>query len=264
MHSTADGPHETRVGSGRLGRWAGATRDRFRGGRDRANAGGRGRLLAFLAGVLALILWPFTALWGWWRGRDGKATEKPQGDDQAKGEGGESSSQPEEPEGGSGAAEKAPEPSPDEEPKEGEGEGAPEEQEEARGAEEAASAEQSSTNTKTRSITMSVNPLVQATAELQGTLANYAPEDMWQVRQEIRQLPQVAENMALAFRVYVQQLVNNYPVDKQVTEQMFEVFQAIARAAEPAAEVAPLFEQIHAAEIARADAPRQNEQAWNV
>ncbi|MEY9210605.1 hypothetical protein NI17_024065 (plasmid) [Thermobifida halotolerans] len=111
---------------------------------------------------------------------------------------------------------------------------------------------------------MSVNPLVAATAELQAAVTSYVPEDMWEVRQEIRQLPEIAENVALAFRTYVQRLNDNYPIDSRVTEAMFHVFQGFGQVAEAARDVAPLFENLHAEEIRRKDAPRPNEAAWNV
>ncbi|WP_047872202.1 hypothetical protein [Nocardiopsis sp. RV163] len=111
---------------------------------------------------------------------------------------------------------------------------------------------------------VSINPLTSSSAQMNVAVSSYVPEDMWAVRQEIRQLPQMCENVAFALRTYVTRLNDNYPIDDRVLEALYNVFKQIGDAATTAQEVSPLFERVHADEIRRRDAPRPNERAWNV
>jgi hypothetical protein len=203
---------------------------------------------AVILAILAALIWPFLWLWRRLFGRH---------DQQGGGQGPDSGPQ------GEGE-----EPGPQGDDQPGQGPSSGPDTDEGAGSldpkpETTHSGEMPRTTTNGRN-TVSANPLLIATSELQSSVAAHVPEDMWQVQMELRQLPQVMENVALAFRSYTQRLHDNYPIDPAVTERMFELFQQIGQCASPAGEVGNVFENVHSEEIKRREAPRPGEAAWNV
>ncbi|GAA3165638.1 hypothetical protein GCM10010466_65510 [Planomonospora alba] len=115
-----------------------------------------------------------------------------------------------------------------------------------------------------RSPTMSANPLAAAAAEVNSVAAAHAPVDMFQVARELDQLHEVPANVALALRTYTQRLQGEYPINPAVVEAIHQLYAGMAQLVSVAEEIGPLFRQIHADDLRREEAPRTNEQLWNV
>lgn len=107
-------------------------------------------------------------------------------------------------------------------------------------------------------------PIAVAAAETNVAAAAYAPEDMWVIGADLRQLPDVFTNVGMALRTYAQRLEADYPIDPQVVEQIGALYAGLGQLAATAQEIEPLFRAIHAADLVREEAPRTNEHAWNV
>lgn len=107
-------------------------------------------------------------------------------------------------------------------------------------------------------------PLAVAAAEVNTAAAGYAPEDMWVIATDLRQLPDVFVNVAMALRTYAQRLEGDYPIHPQVVEAIGQLYTGLGQLATAAQEIEPLFRGVHAEDLKREEAPRVNEQAWNV
>ncbi|MFF4413218.1 hypothetical protein ACFYY8_11860 [Streptosporangium sp. NPDC001559] len=113
--------------------------------------------------------------------------------------------------------------------------------------------------------TVSNNPLAAATAELNGAASGYAPDDMWTVAREIEQLPEIPANVALALRTYTMRLQGGeYPIEAPVGEALHDLYAAMAQLVPLAEQVVTVFRTVHAADLARGDAPRTGEPKWDV
>ena len=111
---------------------------------------------------------------------------------------------------------------------------------------------------------MSANPLAAAAAEVNAVAAAHAPADMWQVARELDQLGEIPANIGMALRTYTVRLQGEYPIHPVVVEALGELYMAHAQLVDRAAEIGALFHQVHAEDLKRDEAPRTNEQAWNV
>lgn len=111
---------------------------------------------------------------------------------------------------------------------------------------------------------MSGFPLAAAAAEMNAAAASYAPEDMWAVARELDQLPELPGNVALALRTYTARLQGDYPIHPAVIEKLAQLYLAHTQLVRLAAEVGPLFKQVHADDLKREEAPRTGEPMWNV
>uniref|UniRef100_UPI003F492FB0 hypothetical protein n=1 Tax=Sphaerisporangium sp. CA-236357 TaxID=3240030 RepID=UPI003F492FB0 len=118
--------------------------------------------------------------------------------------------------------------------------------------------------THRRSNTMSGFPLAAMAAEMNAVAAGHAPADMWVVARELDQLAEVPANVAMALRTYTVRLQGDYPIDPAVVEAIHSLYAAQAQLVAAAEEIGPLFRRIHAEDLKREEAPRTNEQAWNV
>ncbi|MFI7533999.1 hypothetical protein [Streptosporangium sp. NPDC049376] len=113
--------------------------------------------------------------------------------------------------------------------------------------------------------TVSNNPLAAATAELNAAASGYAPDDMWTVAREIEQLPEIPANVALALRTYTMRLQSGeYPIEAPVGEALHDLYAAMAQLVPLAEQVVTVFRTVHAADLARGDAPRTGEPKWDV
>ncbi|MET8146362.1 hypothetical protein ABZU32_39150 [Sphaerisporangium sp. NPDC005288] len=115
-----------------------------------------------------------------------------------------------------------------------------------------------------RSRPMSANPLAAAAAELNAVAAAHAPADMWQVARELDQLVEIPANVGMALRTYTVRLQGEYPIDPAVIEALGQLYAAHSQLVAMAEEIGPLFRTVHAEDLKREEAPRTNEQAWNV
>ncbi|MDH2425809.1 hypothetical protein [Sphaerisporangium sp. TRM90804] len=115
-----------------------------------------------------------------------------------------------------------------------------------------------------RSILMSGLPLISASQEMVAVVSRHMPADMWFVEQELNQLFQVPEHVAMALRIYTQNLEAGYPIDARVTAMLGEFYAGIAKHSAMAQDLAAAFSTIHAEDIKRRLAPRINEALWNV
>ncbi|MDL4777872.1 hypothetical protein [Actinomadura xylanilytica] len=107
-------------------------------------------------------------------------------------------------------------------------------------------------------------PIAVAAAEVNTAAAGYAPENMWVIGTDLRQLPDVFANVGLALRTWTQRLEGDYPINPQVVEQIGQLYVGLGQLAVAAQEIEPLYRTLHANDLAREEAPRTNERAWNV
>ncbi|GAA3039597.1 hypothetical protein [Streptosporangium longisporum] len=115
-----------------------------------------------------------------------------------------------------------------------------------------------------RNRSMSANPLAAAAAEVNAVAAAHSPEDMWTVARELDQLHEVPANIAMAVRTYTMRLQGEYPVDPAVVDAIHELYQGLAQLVPVAEEIAVMFRTAHAEDLKREEAPRTNEQLWDV
>ncbi|MEV6865415.1 hypothetical protein AB0M44_30965 [Streptosporangium subroseum] len=107
-------------------------------------------------------------------------------------------------------------------------------------------------------------PLIAASQEMVAIVSRHMPADMWFVEQELNQLHQVPENVAMGLRIYTQNLETGYPIDDRITSMMGEFFVGIAKHSAMAQDLAAAFSKIHQKDIERRTRPRINEALWNV
>lgn len=115
-----------------------------------------------------------------------------------------------------------------------------------------------------RKYTMAGFPLVAAAADMNAAAASHAPADMWQIARELDQLPEVPAHVAMSYRTYTQRLQSDYPIHPTVVEKIHELYVRQAELTQLAEEIGTLFRTVHADDLRRDEAPRTNEQAWNV
>lgn len=111
---------------------------------------------------------------------------------------------------------------------------------------------------------MSANPLAAAAAEMTAAVAAHAPADMWAVARELDQLHEVPAHVGMSIRTYTMRLQGDYPIHPAVVEALAELYLAHGALVEKAQEIAALFRRVHEDDLRREEAPRTNEQAWNV
>lgn len=107
-------------------------------------------------------------------------------------------------------------------------------------------------------------PLATIAAELNAAAAAYEPPDMWTVSTDLKQLPDVFVNVALALRTYTQRLEGQYPIDQAVVQEIGQLYTGLAQLAQAAQGVEPLFRQVHEADLRRGENPRISEEKWDV
>ncbi|MFS1305177.1 hypothetical protein, partial [Streptosporangium longisporum] len=100
--------------------------------------------------------------------------------------------------------------------------------------------------------------------EVNAVAAAHSPEDMWTVARELDQLHEVPANIAMAVRTYTMRLQGEYPVDPAVVDAIHELYQGLAQLVPVAEEIAVMFRTAHAEDLKREEAPRTNEQLWDV
>ncbi|GAA2735978.1 hypothetical protein [Actinocorallia aurantiaca] len=120
------------------------------------------------------------------------------------------------------------------------------------------------THTTTRRFPMSGSPLVIASAEMAAAASSYAPEDMWVVARDLDTLGEMPVNVATAVRVYTTRMEGEYPLHESVTEMLRQLHDGLAILGALADEIAVQFRAVHADDIKRDEAPRTNENLWNV
>ncbi|MDP9870475.1 MULTISPECIES: hypothetical protein [Streptosporangium] len=115
-----------------------------------------------------------------------------------------------------------------------------------------------------RNRSVSANPLAAAAAEVNAAAAAHAPADMWDVARELDQLHEVPANIAMAVRTYTMRLQGEYPIDPAVVDAIHQLYQGLAQLVPVAEEIAVMFRTAHAEDLKREEAPRTNEQMWDV
>ena len=108
------------------------------------------------------------------------------------------------------------------------------------------------------------SPLVTASAEMAAAAASNAPEDMWVVARDLDTLGEMPVNVATAVRVYTARMEGEYPLHESVTEMLRQLHDGLAMLGALADEIAVQFRAVHADDIKRDEAPRTNENLWNV
>jgi hypothetical protein len=107
-------------------------------------------------------------------------------------------------------------------------------------------------------------PLLTVAMEFAGIAAKYKPSSAHDLAPEFDKLPEVVAYIAAGFRHYARRIDAEEPVEQPVIDVLFEVFNGINKLVTSAEQVGPLHRKIHTSDIARQDAPRRNEDRWDV
>jgi hypothetical protein len=111
---------------------------------------------------------------------------------------------------------------------------------------------------------MTVAAYVQATAEMMGAAAVYDPQGMMQVGTDLSQLPVAVRNFAETIRIMTQRSNDNDPIHPAIIDLLGEIYKTLLAAGTKAEDLYPAFRNLHAVDIQRLEAPRKNEQKWDV
>lgn len=111
---------------------------------------------------------------------------------------------------------------------------------------------------------MAAPAYLQSTAEMVGAAMVYDPQGMMQVGHDLSQLPVALKNVAESMRIMTQRSNDQDPIHPNIIALMAEVYKALNAAAVKAEDLAPAFKVHHAVDIHRIEAPRKNEQKWDV
>lgn len=108
-------------------------------------------------------------------------------------------------------------------------------------------------------------PLLDAAMEFSATASKYSPSSAHDLAPDFDRLPEVIAHLAAGFKHYATRIDEEEPVEAPVGEALFQLFNGIHQLVGTAEGVGPLHRQVHAHDIAKAEAPRgANEARWNV
>ncbi|MFD9630061.1 hypothetical protein [Streptomyces violascens] len=100
-------------------------------------------------------------------------------------------------------------------------------------------------------------------ANVAAAYMRYDPPAMLAVAAEYRGVPQGIRHAAKAIR-HLADLSGNYPTTSRVVALIHAIAALVDKAAKTADQVEPHFRKVHAADLAKYEAPRQGEELWNI
>lgn len=109
-----------------------------------------------------------------------------------------------------------------------------------------------------------VSRFVLHTEGVRDAYAHYDPPSMLAVKAEYMALPHGIRAVAEAVLELAVNSAEKYPADKRVAESVAEVYARVMQAADKAGEVFEVFLKEHEHDLMRFEAPRTNEQMWNI
>lgn len=107
-------------------------------------------------------------------------------------------------------------------------------------------------------------PLPAAAAEFRSAASQYTPDDMYEFGLHLAQMPAAMADIAEGLKTMAIRTGTERPVNRLVVEALAALYHAQRATITAAEEIAPMFRKAHATDLARREAPRTNEQEWNV
>lgn len=104
-------------------------------------------------------------------------------------------------------------------------------------------------------------------SEMESAAQQYEPEGPMEVLAMIEGLPDVFTSIANTMQILAERSDSEFAVEKEVAAGFNEIFTALQTAVSAAEELGPIFRDVHAADIARHEDPRNGHEAekgWNV
>ncbi|WP_230582450.1 hypothetical protein [Salinispora tropica] len=111
---------------------------------------------------------------------------------------------------------------------------------------------------------MSQFPLPAAAAEFRSAASQYTPDDMYEFGLHLAQMPAAMADIAEGLKTMAIRTGTERPVNPLVVEALAALYHAQRATITAAETIAPMFRKAHATDLARREAPRNNEQEWNV
>ncbi|MFJ2783619.1 MULTISPECIES: hypothetical protein [unclassified Streptomyces] len=116
-------------------------------------------------------------------------------------------------------------------------------------------------------VNMSGFKFEEAAAEMETAARTYEPDTAMEILDMVEGLPEALTSVANTFRILAERSDSEFPLEKAVAAAFDDIFGALLHAVDAAGDVAPLFRQVHAYDIARHTDPRNGpeaEKGWNV
>jgi hypothetical protein len=108
------------------------------------------------------------------------------------------------------------------------------------------------------------SPIRALAEEVQAGFAGFNPENITDLRGMFTDFPDFWDQLAEGIRGLATRFDEELPVDPKVAEAIREMGATIVGLGEHSREMGSLFEAAHEAELRRLDAPRPNEDMWDV
>lgn len=107
-------------------------------------------------------------------------------------------------------------------------------------------------------------PLPAAAAEFRSAASQYTPDDMYEFGLHLAQMPAAMADIAEGLKTMAIRTGTERPVNPLVVEALAALYHAQRATITAAETIAPMFRKAHSVDLARREAPRNNEQEWNV
>ncbi|MEV3993222.1 hypothetical protein AB0J57_30385 [Streptomyces sp. NPDC049837] len=104
-------------------------------------------------------------------------------------------------------------------------------------------------------------------AEMEAAASNYDPDGCMEILSMVEGLPAALTSVANVMKILAERSDSEFPLEKEVAGSFNDAFGAVMAAVAVAEDMAPLFRNVHAQDIARHEDPRNGHQAekgWNV
>ncbi|MGA4801245.1 hypothetical protein [Streptomyces lavendulocolor] len=104
-------------------------------------------------------------------------------------------------------------------------------------------------------------------AEMEAAASSYEPDDCMEILAMIEGLPAALTSVANVMKILAERSDSEFPLEKEVAGSFNDAFGAVMAAVAVTEDMAPLFRNVHAQDIARHEDPRngtQAEKGWNV
>lgn len=111
---------------------------------------------------------------------------------------------------------------------------------------------------------MTKNFLLAGSEEMLSSAQRFQPETMHEFHTALTASPDALRNVAAAIRAQATRASEEYPLNPVVGEALDAAHHLQLRCADLLAEAAVTMSRAHMEDLARHDAPRQNERMWNV
>ncbi|MFJ5553137.1 hypothetical protein [Streptomyces sp. NPDC093225] len=104
-------------------------------------------------------------------------------------------------------------------------------------------------------------------AELEQAAQSYEPESAMEILAMVDGLPEALTSIANVMRILAERSDSEFPLEKEIAGGFDDIYGALNSAVAVAEDLGPMFRQVHEADIARHEDPRngtESEKGWNV